>query len=75
MSYKKWLRTVEPFEPEFQEPELLLGGLKALGSTVKKTLPDLCDDIQISDRVFADITGVPVARANPYLTNVILFAR
>lgn len=75
MSYKKWLRTGEPFEPVFQEPELLLNGLRALGSTLKKTLPELCKDLYISEKVFTEITGVAVTRTLPERTNVIAFAR
>lgn len=75
MSYKKWLRTVEPFEPAFQEPELLVNGLRALGTILKKTLPELCNDLCISEKVFAEITGTTLSRGLPERTNVIAFAK
>jgi len=60
MSYKKWRSIGDPFEPAFQEPELFLNAISTLGSEVKKTLLEFCDDLQFSQSVFTKVTGIPV---------------
>ncbi|HVT96384.1 MAG TPA: ImmA/IrrE family metallo-endopeptidase, partial [Acidobacteriaceae bacterium] len=57
MSSKNWRRE-EPFEPHFQEPELFVQAIDALGGHVKKTLPELCADLGFSGPVFTEIAGI-----------------
>lgn len=62
MSFKKWRTEGEPFEPTFQEPELLMTALRSLGNEVKTTLPELCEDVQLTPHMFTEITGFLVAK-------------
>lgn len=64
MSSKNWRSSGEPFEPHFLEPELFAQAIEALGTRLKKTLPELCSDLGLSQAVFADVTGVPVREAS-----------
>jgi Zn-dependent peptidase ImmA (M78 family)/transcriptional regulator with XRE-family HTH domain len=75
MSFKKWRTTAEPFEPNFQEPELFVTALKTLGTSLKKTLPELCNDLHFSEELFAEITGVIVPQTVPVRARVIEFAK
>lgn len=74
MSYKKWLTAGEPLEPSFQEPELLETAVRALGTSVKKTIPELCNELFLSPNVFTEITGFIVPPATPVRAKVIEFA-
>jgi len=56
ISLKKWNQG-EPQEPNFQQPELFLPALLALGTSVKMTLRELCDDLHYSPATFKDVTG------------------
>jgi Zn-dependent peptidase ImmA (M78 family)/transcriptional regulator with XRE-family HTH domain len=60
MSFKKWRTIGEPYEPSFQEPELFTGAINTLASSRKKTLSELCKELNMSETVFTEITGVPV---------------
>ncbi len=46
MSFKKWNKG-EPYEPAFQEPELLISTLAAFGSSVPLTLDSLRTDLKL----------------------------
>jgi Zn-dependent peptidase ImmA (M78 family)/DNA-binding XRE family transcriptional regulator len=56
MSMKGWTRG-EPNEPSFQDPELLQGAFKALGTAVRMTIQDLCDKVHFTPTTFQDVTG------------------
>jgi Zn-dependent peptidase ImmA (M78 family) len=60
MSFMKWRTEGEPYEPQFQEPELFLNALNALGNGVSKTILELCADLNLSPKTFADVTGFVV---------------
>jgi Zn-dependent peptidase ImmA (M78 family)/transcriptional regulator with XRE-family HTH domain len=75
MSFKRWIATGEPFEPNFQEPELFDTAIRALGSNLKKTLPELCADLHFSEKVFSEITGVTISAPVPGWAKVIAFAK
>ncbi len=57
MSFKKWRTQGEPYEPSFQEPELFAQALSHLGKGMKKTLSDLCNDLEFTPEIFLEITG------------------
>jgi Zn-dependent peptidase ImmA (M78 family)/transcriptional regulator with XRE-family HTH domain len=59
ISLKKWNQG-EPQEPTFQDPELFMPALLSLGSRVKMTLQDLCNNLHYSKRTFQAITGVAI---------------
>jgi Zn-dependent peptidase ImmA (M78 family) len=75
MSYKRWIAKGEPFEPTFQEPELFITALKALGTTVKKALPEVCSDLHFSQEVFTEVTGIAIPSSRPPGSKVLQFAR
>lgn len=75
MSGRKWLTTGEPLEPQFQQPELLVTAMKALGTNLKKTLPEFCNDLQISQTVFTELTGITVLENSSPRAKLIEFAR
>ena len=60
MSFKGWRTKGEPYEPTFQEPELLSGALERLGSDVDLTIDQLCRDLNFRPKIFQDVTGVAV---------------
>lgn len=61
MSFKRWTKG-EPYEPEFQQPELLASALSALGSKVAFDLHGLCEQVGFYPETFRDVTGVSVPR-------------
>jgi Zn-dependent peptidase ImmA (M78 family) len=74
MSYKRWLTRGEPLEPNFQEPELFITALRALGTTVKKTLPEFCRELHFSEEVFTEITGIVIRQTVTTGAKVLSFA-
>jgi Zn-dependent peptidase ImmA (M78 family)/transcriptional regulator with XRE-family HTH domain len=60
MSFKKWRTEGEPYEPLFQEPELFVNAINALGHDVAKTVSELCGDLYFSPKTFVEITGIAV---------------
>jgi Zn-dependent peptidase ImmA (M78 family)/DNA-binding XRE family transcriptional regulator len=60
MSWKSWNTEGEPFEPEFQQPELLTAALAALGKNVDLTIAGLCSELHFTPETFEEITGVSV---------------
>jgi Zn-dependent peptidase ImmA (M78 family)/transcriptional regulator with XRE-family HTH domain len=61
MSFKKWRTKGEPYELEFQEPELFINAINALGRSVPKTIYDLCEEVNMTTVVFSQITGISLA--------------
>lgn len=64
MSAKGWTKG-EPYEPSFQQPELLATALSALGAKTDLTLEALCRELRFLPGTFRDVTGVaiPVAKS------------
>jgi Zn-dependent peptidase ImmA (M78 family)/transcriptional regulator with XRE-family HTH domain len=60
MSFKKWRSNGEPYEPVFQEPELLSTAIAALGGSAELTIRDLCDEVEYQRGTFADVTGIQI---------------
>jgi Zn-dependent peptidase ImmA (M78 family) len=58
MSYQGWRTQGEPFEPQFQEPELLLSALNALGEKVDITTEQLCKELNFKPEMFCQIVGL-----------------
>ena len=73
MSMKGWTKG-EPFEPSFQQPELLESALNGLGKKVNLTLDALCRELRFTPETFEDVTGVPVPAVKAKLTDVIRFS-
>ncbi len=66
ISFKGWTKG-EPYEPSFQQPELLETAFKSLGSKVSLTAQTLCREVHFMPDTFKQVTGVavpppPVAR-------------
>lgn len=74
MSYRKWLSRGEPFEPAFQEPELFFAAIEALGKVLNKALQEFSQDLGLSEKVFAEITGIQAQPVRP-ASNVLQFAK
>ncbi|HEV2491546.1 MAG TPA: XRE family transcriptional regulator [Terriglobia bacterium] len=74
MSTKGWTRG-EPDEPSFQNPELLVTALDALGAKVDLTLDALCRDLRFTPDTFCDITGVSVPAPKGRQSEIIEFRR
>jgi Zn-dependent peptidase ImmA (M78 family)/DNA-binding XRE family transcriptional regulator len=72
MSAKGWTKG-EPNEPSFQEPELLVTALGALGTKADVTLEALCCNLKFTPETFRDVTGVPVPAPKGKQTEVIPF--
>jgi len=69
MSWKSWNTQGEPFEPDFQQPELLSGALAGLGRSVDLTIAGLCSELYFTPDTFYEITGVrvPLLKSRPTL--------
>lgn len=74
MSAKGWTKG-EPYEPQFQEPELLAMGLSALGNKVDLTLDRLCNDLMFTPETFKDVTGVAILPAGKKISEIVQFQR
>jgi Zn-dependent peptidase ImmA (M78 family)/DNA-binding XRE family transcriptional regulator len=61
ISLKKWNHG-EPQEPTFQQPELFLPALLSLGTSVRMTLRELCEELYYSPATFEDVTGQPLPK-------------
>jgi Zn-dependent peptidase ImmA (M78 family) len=73
MSMKHWTKG-EPYEPTFQQPELLENALNALGKKVELTLDTMCRELRFTPDTFRDVTGVPVPSTKTKTTAVIRFS-
>lgn len=74
MSAKGWTRG-EPYEPTFQEPELLAMALNALGNKVTLKLDQLATDLMFTPETFRDVTGFSVPPAEKRSADLIPFQR
>ena len=73
MSMKGWTKG-EPYEPPFQQPELLENALNGLGQKVNLTLDALCRELRFTPDTFQDVVGVPVPSPKANYTDVIRFS-
>jgi Zn-dependent peptidase ImmA (M78 family)/transcriptional regulator with XRE-family HTH domain len=73
ISFKKWRVYGEPFEPLFQEPELFVNALNALGLDTRKTLNEIANEAHFTPETFAEVTGVPLPASAAPLGRVIKF--
>jgi Zn-dependent peptidase ImmA (M78 family) len=74
MSAKGWTRG-EPYEPMFQEPELLAIALNGLGNKVDLKLDQLAEDLMFTPKTFQDVTNVSVPAAGKKSADLIQFQR
>jgi Zn-dependent peptidase ImmA (M78 family)/DNA-binding XRE family transcriptional regulator len=74
MSAKRWTRG-EPYEPAFQEPELLAMALNGLGNKVNLKLDQLAADLMFTRETFQDVTGISVPSAEKKSADLIPFQR
>jgi Zn-dependent peptidase ImmA (M78 family) len=58
MSAKGWRRSGEPFEPEFQEPELLSSALHVTTTSTSISVVDIAARQQISAETLAELFGI-----------------
>ena len=65
MSSRGWRSGGEPDEPEFQQPELLMLALSALGTSVRLTASELCQSIHFTPETFTQVTGFDIPAAAP----------
>jgi Zn-dependent peptidase ImmA (M78 family) len=65
MSFKGWRTKGEPYEPTFQEPELLSVAFRALASDSKGNLTVLCSDLGFYPETFEDVTAIAVPPEPP----------
>ena len=72
MSFKRWTKG-EPFEPPFQQPELLRMALSALGSEDSITVSQLCRELHFAPKTFEEVTGFPVPAEEVEQKQVLLF--
>jgi Zn-dependent peptidase ImmA (M78 family) len=73
MSMKGWTKG-EPYEPSFQQPELLEKALNGLGQQVNLTLDTLCRELRFTPQTFRDVTGVSIPSVKAKQTDVIRFS-
>src|SRR5712664_25554 len=73
MSLKGWRRG-EPYEPTFQEPELLENALKGLGKNVSLTMDDLCRELKFTPETFRMVTGTSVPVLKKKTRDVLQFS-
>jgi Zn-dependent peptidase ImmA (M78 family) len=59
MSLKGWTKG-EPFEPSFQQPELIDTALNSLGTRVQITPEALCTELHFKPETFTEITGLSI---------------
>jgi Zn-dependent peptidase ImmA (M78 family)/transcriptional regulator with XRE-family HTH domain len=66
MSLKGWRSAGEPYEPEFQKPELLRAAINALGPECGLTMNQLCMDLHFTPSTFRAVTNIeaPTEQAN-----------
>ncbi len=72
MSAKGWTKG-EPYEPSFQQPELLSTALSGLGKRVDLTLEQLCKELRFTPETFKEITGTTVPTTKVKHPDVIQF--
>jgi hypothetical protein len=67
-------RHIAPDEPAFQEPELLINALGALGKKVELTIGALCKELYFKPDTFREITAVAVPKSHS-IPAIIPFSR
>ncbi len=65
MSAQGWRTKGEPYEPTFQQPELLRIALSSLGGKVALTMEDLCSELHFTPATFQDVTGIAIPAGIP----------
>jgi Zn-dependent peptidase ImmA (M78 family) len=73
MSLKGWTKG-EPYEPAFQQPELLENALNSLGKDVNLTLESLCRQLKFTPDTFRDITGTSIPSIKTKSPDVLQFS-
>jgi Zn-dependent peptidase ImmA (M78 family)/transcriptional regulator with XRE-family HTH domain len=73
MSAKGWTKG-EPFEPVFQQPELLDMALSGFGKTSELTLDTLRRELKFSAETFEDVTGFSVPKSKSITNHVVPFS-
>lgn len=77
MSWKGWRTNGEPFEPRFQQPEMLSTALSSLGSVVDVTVDELCSELHFHPKTFEEVTGfkIPTPASPNRRTGVLEFKK
>lgn len=65
MSAQGWRTQGEPYEPAFQQPELISMALSSLGNRVDLTVEELCSQLHFTPAMFQEVTGVSVPASSP----------
>jgi Zn-dependent peptidase ImmA (M78 family)/transcriptional regulator with XRE-family HTH domain len=65
MSAQGWRTKGEPYEPAFQQPELLVMALSSLGKKVDLTMEELRSELHFTDRTFQEVTGMAIPASSP----------
>lgn len=60
MSAQGWRSQGEPFEPPFQQPELLSMALSSLGKKVELTVEELCSELNFTPETFQEVTSFKI---------------
>src|SRR5437763_16546134 len=60
MSAQGWRTKGEPYEPQFQQPELIKMALSSLGKTVDMTIDELRAELHFTPSTFEEVTGVAI---------------
>ena len=64
MSYKRWSSEGEPFEPEFQEPELLdQAFLMVSKAALSVTIEEFCQNLRLTPEILEEVTGFNFPRS------------
>lgn len=73
MSGKGWTKG-EPYEPPFQQPELLEMALNGIGKTSELTLDTLRKELRFTAETFTELTGFSVPTIKPKMSQVVPFS-
>ena len=65
MSAQGWRTQGEPYEPAFQQPELLAMALSSLGKKVDLTMEELRSELHFTDTTFQEVTGMAIPASSP----------
>jgi Zn-dependent peptidase ImmA (M78 family)/transcriptional regulator with XRE-family HTH domain len=65
MSAQGWRTKGEPYEPSFQQPELLTIALSSLGKKVDLTVEELCSELQFTPDTFREVTTFQIPTSPP----------
>jgi Zn-dependent peptidase ImmA (M78 family) len=73
MSAQGWRTNGEPYEPEFQEPELLSTAMKRLGSDVELSMDQLRRELHFTPETFLEVTGFAVPEPKRIKPDILRF--